>query len=118
MHFHTHTQSVLLEVAPDNTFVSPVNGHLWVGIIAKPLEFETYKTHSDPTSTPCGGRILHVPVNEGAELPFEEPRVEEVFSTSGRLISATSAGLYHNGKLLVGSIRTGVMLCEAPFTIY
>ena len=89
-----------------------------MGIIAKPVEFNVYIKHPDPTSVPCGGRVLHVAIDETAERPFDDYQVEEVFSTSGKMIGGTSGTLYHNKKLLVGTIRTGLMVCDAPYLIY
>ena len=117
-HTHTHTQTLTLQTAPDNVFVSPDNGHLWVGIIARPFAFDKYKDHVDPSSIPVPGRILHVAIDQNAERPFDDYKVEEVFSTTGEKIGSTSGVVYHKHILLVGTIRTGMMVCNAPYLIY
>ena len=98
----------------DNVVVDD-RGHLWLGILAQPLVFSKYqKDHSVHVSS----RILHVTVNEESALPFTNSQVEEVFASKGDIISATSVGAYHNGKLLVGTVMKDMLLCEVDFLLY
>ena len=77
-----------------------------------------YNDHPNPASIPVPGRILHVAIDQNAEMPFDEYKVEEVFSTTGEKIGGTSGVVYHKNKLLVGTIRTGMMICNVPYVIY
>ncbi len=104
-----------LQVAIDNTFVDPTNGHLWVAVMPKPLTILKYFTDR---STEVAGQILHIAIDEQASSPFESFRVEEVFATAGDLISATTVGLYSDGKLLIGTIGKDMLYCEVPHLIY
>ena len=68
-------------------------------------------------STLISGRIVHIVIDEGSELPFNGYQVEEVFATTGHNVRATTIGLYHK-KLLVGSISSDMMYCEVPLLLY
>ena len=98
--------------------VSPVNGHLWVAIITKPLDVEKNElnpNHDDPVA----GRILHVAIDENAMLPFTDYKMEEVFSTDGTDgIGPLTVGLYHENRLLVGTIQKNMMLCNVEYLKY
>ena len=70
-------------------------------------------------SEPMPGRILHVAIDQNAEMPFTaDCKIEAVLSTSGEMINAMTAGLYHRGKLLVGTIRKDMWMCDVPYLIY
>ena len=112
---YTHLQSLPLQTAIDNIFVDPTNGHLWVAILAKPLSVAEYFVNH---STPVASRILHVSIDESATMPFTGSKVEEVFSSDGEDFGATTIGLYHDGKLLVGTIAKDMMYCEVPTLMY
>ena len=102
-------------MANDNTFVSPVNDHLWVAVMPKPYKF---RQHMVDRSIPIAGRVIHVTVDANAPLPFNSSKVEEVFSTTGEGFSANSIAVYHDGKLLIGTVCNQMMYCEVPFLMY
>ena len=106
-----------LQIANDNIFVDPKTGHLWVGIIAQPLEMKHYFYNR---SHPVGSRILHISIDPQADLPFDKYFVEEVFSSTGEgeNIAAVTGCVYSQGKLVVGSVRTSMLLCDAPYYIH
>ena len=96
-------------------FVSPVNGHLWIAFFTNSLQFFEYiHNHSKPMS----GRVVHVAIDQTSELPFTDYKIEEVFATSGEKINAVTMGLYHRGKLLLGTIRKDMMICDVPYLTY
>ena len=61
---------------------------------------------------------LHVTIDEDRDLPFSSYEIEEVFSTTGHDVRGISISVYHNKKLLLGSIFTDMMYCEVPFLMY
>jgi hypothetical protein len=67
---------------------------------------------------PIPGRILHIAIDQAAELPFTDCKIAAVLSTSGEKINAMTAGLYHRGKLLVGTIRKDMWMCDIPYLMY
>ena len=69
-------------------------------------------------SEPVPGRVLHIAIDQTAELPFTNCKIEAVLSTSGEKINAMTAGLYHRGKLLVGTIRKDMWICDVPYLMY
>ena len=99
----------------DNIFVSPTNGHLWVSVIAKPLQFKPYVYNH---SSPMASRVIHISVDETKELPFSNRQMEEVFASTGHDMRAISISVYHKKKLLLGSICTDLMYCEVPLLMY
>ena len=99
----------------DNIFVSPVDGHLWVAHFVNGLQFFKYVTNH---SEPMPGRVLHIAVDQNSDEPFTDCQIEEVVSTTGERINAVTTGLYHRGKLLLGTIRKDMMLCEVPYLMY
>ena len=70
------------------------------------------------SDTPMAGRIFHVTVDANASLPFNDSKVEEVFSTTGEGFFANTIAVYHDGKLLVGTVCNLMMYCDAPFLMY
>lgn len=104
-----------MHIGLDNVFVSPENGHLWVAHFINGLQFFDY-IHNH--SMPSPGRILHVAVDEKSKLPFDSVKIEDVLTTSGERISAVSMGLYFRGKLLVGTVRKDMLICDVPYLMY
>ena len=99
----------------DNIFVSPVDGHLWVAHHVNLLQLLKYiHNHSEPMP----GRVLHIAVDQNSNEPFTDCKIEEVVSTTGKWINAVTIGLYHRGKLLLGTVRKDMMLCEVPYLMY
>ena len=68
------------------------------------------------------GRILHLPIMSCDEqyLPFcsGELPIEEVFATDGSELGPTTIGLYSRGQMLVGTIASNMMYCEAVPTMF
>ena len=61
---------------------------------------------------------MHIAVDQNADMPFADCKVEEVLSTSGEKINAVTTGLYHRGKLLLGTIRKDMWICDVPYLMY
>ena len=116
--FAGHTfalQTLTLQPANDNLFVSPVNDHLWVGLMPKPIN--VYRHFLD-RNIPIAGRVIHITVDATASLPFNSSKVEDVFSTTGEGFSVITIGVYHDQKLLIGTAINQMMYCEVPFLMY
>ena len=96
-------------------FVSPVNDDLWITVVAKPLKFIPY--YKD-RSIPIAGRVIHITVDASASLPFNNSKMEEVFSSTGEGFSVTTISVYHEGKLLIGTVCGQMMYCKVPFLMY
>ncbi len=102
-------------MANDNTFVDPTNGHLWVAIMPRLLTvFEYFADRS----TEVPSQIVHIAIDENASSPFESYQVEELFATTGDIISATTVGVYSDGQLLIGTIGKDMLYCEVPYLMY
>ena len=99
----------------DNIFVDPENGHLWIAMMPKVLDVGDYFT--DHTKE-VASQILHVAIDENASSPFFAYQMEEVFATKGDIISATTIGMYHDGKLLIGTIGKDMLYCDVPYLMY
>ena len=69
-------------------------------------------------SIPIAGRVIHITVDVNASLPFNNSKIEEVFSSTGEEFSANTIGVYHEGKLLIGTVCNEMMYCEVPFLMY
>ena len=79
------------------------------------MQLEKYiHNHSEPMP----GRILHIAIDQDADLPFTNCKIEEVLSTSGEKINAVTIGLYHRGNLLVGNLRKDMWMCEVPYLMH
>ena len=140
-------QILPLMLAPDNVFVDPANGHLWVTILSRPLVTAKYLAKDrrlvtekqwhhvyierDKESIACcssllfislkvPGKILHITANEDSPTPFSGAKVEEVFVTAGEEdeLNAPTIGVYYNHTLMIGTILHNLMICEVPFLIY
>ena len=61
---------------------------------------------------------MHLAIDQSADLPFTDCKIEEVLSTSGDKINAVTTGLYHRGKLLLGTIRKDMCMCDVPYLMY
>ena len=61
---------------------------------------------------------MHIAINQNAELPFTDYKIEEVLSTSGENINAVSTGLYHRGKLFLGTMRKDMWMCDVSHLMY
>ena len=95
--------------------MSPEDGHLWVAHFINDMQLSKYiHNHSEPMP----GRILHVAIDQNADLPFTDYQIEAVLSTSGEKINAVTMGLYHRGKLLVGNLRKDMWMCDVPYLMY
>lgn len=101
-----------LHIGNNNIFVSPENVPLWVAHLINGLEFYKYMHNH---SVPLPGRVLHVAINQNSEKPFTNCNVEAVVSTSGVKIKAVTIGLYHRGRLLLGTVRKDMMTCDVPY---
>ena len=95
--------------------MSPVNGHLCVAHFVNGLQFGQYVYNH---SVPMPGRILHIAIDEKSERPFTDCKIEEVMSNTGVKINAVTIGLYHRGRLLLGTIRKDMMMCDVPYLMY
>ena len=108
-------QKLPLHIGNDNIFVSSENGHLWVAHFDNIFQLLKYiHNHSEPMP----GKIMHIAIDQSSDLPFTNCKIEEVLSTSGEKINAMTTGLYHRGKLLVGTIRKDMWMCEVPYLMY
>ena len=81
------------------------------------MPLNAYRHYMD-RSVPVPGRVIHITVDANASLPFNNSKVEEVFSTTGEGFSTICMAVYHNGKLLIGTVINQMMYCEAPFLMY
>ena len=66
------------------------------------------------------GRVVHIAVNETADDPFADAKMEEVFATTGEEgeLKSCTVGVYHNHTLVVGTIFQNLMVCDVPYLIY
>ena len=95
--------------------MSPENGHLWVAHFTNNLAFFKYiYNHTEPFP----GRVLHIAIDQKSDEPFTDCKIEEVLSTSGVKINAVTIGLYHRGKLLLGTVRKDMMMCDVTYLMY
>ena len=120
MHLLKHVPSLFqtlpLHTGCDNIFVSPESGHLWVAYSIDILGFFEY-VHNH--SYPMPGRVVHLAIDQNSDQPFTDCKIEEVVSNSGEnMINAITMGLYHRGKLLLGTIRKDMMMCDVPRLMY
>ena len=69
-------------------------------------------------SEPMPGKVMHIAIDQNADLPFTDYKIEEVVSYSGESINAVSSGLYYQGKLLLGTIRKDMWMCDVPYLMY
>ena len=90
---------------------------MWVAVFPQILNVATY-LHD--RSHPVKGRILHITLLELEEEPFSysKSQIEEIFETSGSEFGAMTIGVYSNGKLLIGTIGSDLMLCDGVYTIH
>ena len=96
-------------------FVSPENGHLWIAYFVDVHQFNKYLyNHSEPMP----GKIVHITIDQSVDLPFTDCKIEEVLSYSGESINGISMGLYHRGKLLLGTMRKDMWMCDVPYLMY
>ncbi len=86
-------------------------------MLIQPLETHNY-FHDQ--SVPVASQILHVSIDQNADLPFTDYKIEEVFSSTGKdgVVGAVTGCVYTQGKLLVGTISRDMMLCDAPYVMY
>ena len=101
----------------DNIVVDPKTGDLWIGQLAEPLKISGY---FKDRNVAVASRCLHVHLNQGAELPFDNSTIEAVLSSSGsgEIIGTTSVCVYTEGRLLAGSVGHDIMMCETPYLMY
>ena len=106
-----------LQPANDNIFVDPTNGHLWVGILVNSLQVSR---HFHNRQVPIKSKILHIKVDQRAELPFDNVSIEEVFSSNAEdgVVGAVTGCVHFQGRLVVGTIMGDMMLCDAPYIRY
>ena len=71
-------------------------------------------------SVAVASRCLHVHLDQGAELPFDNSTVEEVFSSTGEgeMVGSISVCMYAEGRLLAGSVGHDMMMCDVPYLMY
>ena len=83
--------------------VSPENGHLWVAHFVNVFQFfKCLYNHSEPMP----GKIMHIAIDQNADLLLTDYKLEEVLSYSGESINAVTTGLYQENYLLEPSERT------------
>ena len=95
--------------------MSPENGHLWVAHFVNCFEIFKYVYNH---TVPIPGKVFHIAIDQNSDQPFSDCKIEEVVSNSGVKINAVSSGLYHRGKLLLGTIRKDMMLCDVNYLMY
>ena len=64
------------------------------------------------------GKVVHIAIDQYADLPFTSCEIEEVLSYSGESVNGISTGLYYRGKLLLGTIRKDMWMCDVPYLMY
>ena len=64
------------------------------------------------------GKIVHVAIDQNADLPFADCKIEEVLSYSGESINSISIGLYHRGKLLLRTIGKDMWMCDVSYLMH
>ena len=64
--------------------------------------------------------VLHVTVNDEISEPFLNSKSERIFESDGKdqHVNGVSTGLYSNKTLLLGTMFTGMMVCDVEHTIY
>lgn len=55
-------------------------------------------------------QVFYLRMREGSVVD-----VSEKFADDGKLMSASSAAVYQDGKLLIGSIRSHALLCNVEY---
>ncbi|XP_030843757.1 serum paraoxonase/arylesterase 1-like [Strongylocentrotus purpuratus] len=99
-------QSIHVGTAPDNVFVDD-EGDLWLG--CHPVGFRTL-LHMEDTKHIAPSQVIRIKFNQSDE-PYQSFDLEEIYSEDGLNISMSSSAVYYNNRLLVGTVRTGLLHC-------
>ena len=81
---------------------------------------QVYLLNSSHDSVPVPSEVLHITVNDELPQPFSMSQIERVFESDGnnKHVNGISTGLYYNHTLLLGTMFTGMMVCEVNYLLY
>ncbi len=95
----THQRTLSLGFGVDNIEVDPDSGDLWIGGHVKLL---TFVRHAADTNVLAPSQVSRVQFN-GSDYT-RDPAVSTIFMDDGELLSGSSVGAWHSGRLLIGSV--------------
>ncbi|XP_035827188.1 serum paraoxonase/arylesterase 2 [Aplysia californica] len=102
----TLIQEVPLNTLVDNCFIPESGDVLYVG--AHPVLYKLLG-HLDEPSQGAPSQVLALPLRQGKVL---EEGIRELLYDEGALISGSSVAVPHQGRILVGSVMSSLVLCD------
>ena len=96
----------------DNINIDPTTGYLYVAGLTQAM---AYTKHNKNLSEPCPSKVFMAKLSEGknADVPHEIDDIIELYSSTGEGdLNCASTALFHQGKLLIGTIFSNFMFCE------
>ncbi|XP_071838863.1 serum paraoxonase/arylesterase 2-like [Apostichopus japonicus] len=93
----------------DNIFVHPHTMDLWFG--AHPIG-HAFLEHTTNLDTPAPSQVIRLHPTGEQDDPFSSVELFELFSDSGKLISASSSVAVSGNRLLIGSLLQKLVYCE------
>ncbi|KAL3881427.1 hypothetical protein ACJMK2_027870 [Sinanodonta woodiana] len=102
-------QTVPVDSGVDNIEVDPISGDLWVGghpSVGKALEYDANagKNRTAPS------QVLRMKTSKGLITD-----VIEVYRNNGTEISASTVATHFKGRILIGSVGSQLLLCDAKY---
>ncbi|KAI0228701.1 Serum paraoxonase/arylesterase 1 [Lamellibrachia satsuma] len=103
----TLTQVVPLGIIVGNINVDMVSGHLWVTVHR---DAKAFVSHMQPPHTVrSSSEVLRMTLSENSKVTD----IAQVYYNDGRQISMASSAVHYRRYMLVGSVFTKLLLCEA-----
>lgn len=104
--------------SPSGLFVEPATGDLWISLY--PVLYQAVYHWGDPTAV-CASQILRVRMQVPSPFLFfcinsiqkdSSWVITEPYASDGASISASHAVLFHEERLLIGSLYGKAILCD------
>uniref|UniRef100_A0A914WIH7 Paraoxonase n=1 Tax=Plectus sambesii TaxID=2011161 RepID=A0A914WIH7_9BILA len=105
MSIEKHTEVSLL-TSPDNMFIDPNNGDIWVG--CHPVGHEVMKHVADPKNIRSSSQVLKVRMQEGHKSWV----ITEPYANDGATISGSTVAVYYEQQMLIGTIYHKLLQCD------
>ncbi|XP_078701979.1 serum paraoxonase/arylesterase 1-like isoform X2 [Branchiostoma floridae x Branchiostoma belcheri] len=93
----------------DNVNVDPTSGSLWIG--AHPSLWQAM-VGSKVASKSSGSQVFQVKHPESSN-----PVVTSIYANDGEELSGSSAAVYHNGHLLIGTVSSKLLHCKVNIPV-